>query len=252
MTQPDYAGPRRQWTRPGFVAAAAFMVLVVVVALVVALTSSNQPRNSSGAIATPTRSANVAATVAGPGTDPTSGGPGLTAVPTLPPPNVTWQLFGQVALPVSVAAGPYQVTAGTATGYAHNPTGALLCTAQLVVRSGFSNGRAVWEPTITGQFVAGADRDRLLAAMRAETPQAAKPGELAQIAGFIYQSYSDDTAVIGLVLRAPGAANAFYVVTTTVQWHGGDWQMVAPPGGSWRSLTRTATDLIGVVEWGAV
>jgi hypothetical protein len=121
-----------------------------------------------------------------------------------------------------------------------------------MVRSGFSSGRAVWEPTITEQFVPSADRDRLLAAMRAEPPQAAGPGELAQIAGFLYQSYSADTAVIGLVLRAPGGANAFVIVTTTLQWRDGDWRMVPPPGGTWSSLSRSATNLAGVIEWGAV
>jgi hypothetical protein len=40
------------------------------------------------------------------------------------------------------------------------------------------------------------------------------------------------------------------VLTTTLQWRDGDWMMVAPPGGSWVSVSRAATDLSGVVEWG--
>ncbi len=60
------------------------------------------------------------------------------------------------------------------------------------------------------------------------------PVSWAQIAGFLYQSYSSDTAVIGLVLRAPGAANTYATLSLTLQWRDGDWKMVAPPGGTWR------------------
>ena len=96
-----------------------------------------------------------------------------------------------------------------------------------------------------------ADRDRLLAALRAAPAQDADPGELSPLVGYIYQAYTPDTAVIGLVYRAPGAdAGGYHVVTTTLQWRGEDWQMLAPPGGTWLSVNREASDLSGVVEWG--
>lgn len=258
--QPEYAGPRQPWTRPSFVAAAVLMLFVVLVGVGVALSSRDGDT-------TPTQSAPTGtdSTVDGPGPTLTGsagagqdigdgpGGGSLPAeVPTVAPDGVRWQLFGQIAVPTSATAGPARDSATTASGFARTPTGALIGAAHLAVRSGFSSGRPAWEPTITQQFVPSADRDRLLAAMRAEPPQAAQPGELAQIAGFLYQSYSSDTAVIGLVLRAPGAANTYATLSLTLQWRDGDWKMVAPPGGTWRSLTRQSTDLVGVVEWGAV
>ena len=117
-----------------------------------------------------------------------------------------------------------------------------------MIRAGVSSGRDVWEPTITQQFVPGPDRDKLLAVLRAAPEDKAQPGELAQLAGYRFISYSPDTAVIGLVLRAPNGRYA--IITLTVQWRDGDWRMVAPPGGLWPALTQALGDLSNVVQWG--
>jgi hypothetical protein len=254
QTQPAYAGPRQTWTRPGFVVAAAFLGLACVAGLGAALFSPSPPDRDSRSTGNPrTAPGGVDPAAAGPSTveSTRSGGPPgpvTTTVPTRAPDGVTWQLLGQVALPYSATAGPYRVTKATASGYEHSPTGALIAVAQLVTRASSTSGRPVWEPTITDQFVPGADRDRLLSALRGQPDDRPEPGELAQIAGFIYQSYSPDTAVIGLTMRGD---KGFYVGTITTQWRDGDWRLIAPPGGSWASLVRRINDLTGVVEWGA-
>ncbi|MGC9670955.1 hypothetical protein ACNTMW_30960 [Planosporangium sp. 12N6] len=242
--QPDFAD-RPPYTRPGFIAAAALLALIVVAGVALALRPSDPkptPQPGPPPVATgtgaPATSSNVPATAA--------------PVPTTAPANVTWQLVGQVAVPVSATDGPKTVSGGTASGYTHTPVGALIAAAQISTRAGFSAGQQSWEPTLQQQFVPSADRDRLLAALRGAGAVPAQPGELSQIAGFQYQSYTPDTAVIGLAMRAPSAGAArYHILTLTLLWRDGDWRMVAPPGGSWTSVNRQATDLTGVVEWGA-
>jgi hypothetical protein len=227
------------WTNRGFIAAAVIVGLIVIAGVMVAVLPS--PDSDDGQQPPPTASATGSA----------SPEPLPTTVPTAAPADVTWNLLGQVALPYSRSAGPREVNATTASGYAHTPTGALIAAAQLSTRAALSSGKEVYEPTITRQFVPSEDRDRLLGNLRNAPQQPAEPGELSQTAGFLYQSYTPDTAVIGLVDRAPGAAPRFHITTVTMLWRDGDWRMVAPPAGSWLSVNRRATDLSGVVEWGA-
>ncbi|MFV2021727.1 hypothetical protein [Micromonospora sp. LOL_023] len=237
----DFAD-RPPWTRPGFIASAALVLIVVVAGVLVAVSSRDTDNDDD---APPPTSAPPAA-------EPTAGNPLPTAAPTTPPADVRWELVGQTAVPVSDTAGPTRVGDGTAAGYAHTPEGALIAAAQLAVRAGFSSGRDSWEPTIEGQFEPDADRDRLLAALRDAADTPAGPGELSQIAGFSFQSYTPDTAVIGLAFRAPSAGTPrWHVLSLTLRWRDGDWRMVAPPGGAWTSINRQTTDLTGVVEWGA-
>jgi hypothetical protein len=254
QTQPAYAGPRQPWTKPGFVLAAAFLGLACVVGLGAALFSPSTPDQGSRSTGETARAPNdVGPAPTAPSTVESvrSGnppGPVATNVLTQAPDGVTWQLLGQVALPFSPTAGPHRVTKTTASGYEHSPAGALIAVAQLVTRASSTSGRSIWEPTITDQFIPGADRDRLLIALRGQPDERAEPGELAQIAGFIYQSYSPDTAVIGLTMHG---ASGYYVGTVTAQWRDEDWRLVAPPGGSWASVVRRTADLSGVVKWGA-
>jgi hypothetical protein len=239
----DFADPS-PWTRPRFLIAAAFLVLVAGLGVAIAVWPNNDDP------ADPPAPAPIAAS-AGPGASSVAAAALPTALPTRPPADVTWQLAGQNSVPVSKSAGPRSTDAGVASGYAHTPEGALVAAAQTAARSAFSAGKKSWEPTVQRQFVPGADRDRLLAALRAAPEQPADPGELSPLVGYIYQAYTPDTAVIGLVYRAPGTdARGYHVVTTTLQWRDEDWKMVAPPGGTWLSVNRQASDLSGVVEWG--
>ncbi|MEU4778278.1 hypothetical protein [Micromonospora sp. NPDC023633] len=248
MSSPDFA-QRPPWTRPGFIAAAALLLAVILIGVLVAVfaIANNTRDNLSGggaATSTPT-----------PGSTPAESSttaPGAPqAVPTAPPADVRWELFGQTAVPVSASAGPSR-TGETASGYAHTPEGALIAAAQISKRAAHSAGRQSWEPTIQQQFEPNADRDRLLAALREAGDTPAEPGELSQLVGYQYQSYTPDTAVIGLVYRAPAAGTPrYHVLSLTLVWRDGDWRMVPPPGGAWTSINRMTSDLTGVIEWGA-
>jgi hypothetical protein len=240
--EPAFA-ERPPWTRPGFVAAAVLVGLIVLAGLMVALWPSPNSRQAN-----PPGPGQPADTST-PDQRPATSLP--TAVPTVAPADVHWQLVHQVALPVSASAGPYRSTDTTASGYAHTPVGALIAAAQISSRSALHNGRAVWEPTLTQQFVPSPDRDSLLQALRAQPDTEAEPGELSQLSGFRYLSYTPDTAVVGLVDRAPGQSDTFYITTVTMLWQDGDWRMVAPPGGSWTAASQKLTDLSGVIAWGA-
>lgn len=237
----DFAD-RPPWMRPGFIASAGLVLIVIVAGALVAVLTLGGGGND---VADGTPSASPVTTESGPRqTLPTT-------PPTTAPTGVRWELVGPLAVPVSATAGPNQVTETTASGFAHTPEGALIAAAQISMRSSYSLGREYWEPTIERQFVPSADRDRLLAELRASDASPADPGSQSQIAGFSYQSYTPDTAVIGLVLRAPSAGTPrYHVLSLTLLWRDNDWRMQAPPGGAWVSVNHVTSDLAGVVEWG--
>lgn len=246
-SQPDFAG-RSPWTRPGFIAAAAVVAFIVLGAVAVTLLPDDDGTSSARPTGVPP--ATDAATAPAAET-PGAGGPGAGSVPTTAPEGVEWRLLGQVAVPYSATAGPRNATATTASGYAHTPTGALIAAVQLAARAALSTGRQVWEPTITGQFVPSPDRDKLLELLRAAPQAQDEPGELSQVAGFQFLSYTPDAAVIGLAFRTPGSAGTYHILTATLSWRDNDWRMHAPPAGTWTSINRATTDLTGVVAWGA-
>ncbi|PWU52736.1 hypothetical protein DLJ47_17950 [Micromonospora sp. S4605] len=237
----DFAD-RPPWTRPGFVASAALMLLVVIAGVLIAVLAPGGDGNDVGDGRSPASPAPAES-------DPEQSLP--TAMPTTAPAGVQWELVGPLAVPASATAGPKQITGTSASGFAHTPEGALIAAAQISTRASYSLGRDYWEPTIESQFVPGPDRDRMLAELRASDTSPADLGSQSQIAGFSYQSYTPDTAVIGLVLRAPSAGTPrYHVLSLTLLWQNGDWRMQAPPGGAWISVNRVTSDLTGVVEWG--
>lgn len=239
----DFAD-RPPWTRPSFIASAALALIVVIAGIIVAVSALRDDDQGADPLSS---------------TPPSSPAPGdstppqalPTMVPTTAPVGVRWELVGPMAVPISATAGPKQVTDTTASGFAHTPEGALIAAAQIGTRSSYSLGRKYWEPTIEHQFVPSADRDRMLATLRASDSSPSDPGSLSQLAGFSYQSYTPDTAVIGLLFRAPSAGTPrYHVLSLTLLWRDGDWRMQAPPGGAWVSVNRVANDLTGTVEWG--
>lgn len=241
MSQQDFA-ERPPWTRPGFIAAAALVLIVIAAGVLIAVLGPDDSNDADGP--PPASSASVSPAPEG---SPDQALP--TAIPTTAPQGVRWELVGPLPAPFSDTAGPTQVTDTTASGFTHTPEGALIAAAQILVR--VSLGREYWEPTIKGQLVPSQDRDQLLAQMATVDSSQVDPGALSRIAGFQYLSYTPDTAVIGLVMRAPSAGSPqYHVLSLTLLWRDGDWQMQAPPGGAWVSVNRVTSDLTGVVEWG--
>jgi hypothetical protein len=245
VSTPDYATPRPPRRIALLITAAVTLIIGSVVFLILFPHTNTPNANPSG----PTSSQ---ATNTNPANNSANNSAADDTLPSSAPTGITWKLVGQVAVPFSATDGPHNVSAGTATGYAHTPIGALIAAAQINTRAGYSAGTDSWEPTLQHQFVPSADRDALLQLLRqtkADGQPVAAPGQLAQIAGFRFYSYTPQTATLALALRSPSGAYA--LITLTVQWRDGDWQMVAPPGGHWTSVVTRPNDLTGVIPWGA-
>ncbi|MEU4924619.1 hypothetical protein AB0G29_35360 [Streptomyces parvus] len=163
-------------------------------------------------------------------------------------PDARWELTRTVALPVSETAGPARVDGDVARCYAHSPTGALIAAAQISARYVVAED---WARVVKEQTY-GAGQQPLLeqrtAYEKTAEPVAPVPGELGQVAGFQFVTYTPQTAVLQLVNRF-GDSGVMQATTITLRWHKGDWQMelpdVAPP-------QRTVDDLTGYVPWGGV
>ncbi|WP_329010289.1 hypothetical protein OG271_27395 [Micromonospora rifamycinica] len=241
MPQPTEAPAERPlWTRPGLVVSIAVALVIGIAGIVV--TVSTLDNDGRGTVSAPSSAGSGSGISTPPPAAP-------TAVPTVAPGDVRWELVGAHPVPLSDSAGPTKITATTASGFTHTPVGALIAAAQIAMRC--AGPRRYWEPAIERQLVPSADRERLLAAMAAVRDESIDSAAQSDIAGFSYQSYTPDTAVIGLVLRAPSVgAPQFHVLSLTLLWRDGDWRMQAPPGGAWISVNRRTSDLTGVVEWG--
>ena len=81
-------------------------------------------------------------------------------------------------------------------------------------------------------------------------PSSPKPGKMLQPAGFRFDSYSDQRAVISVAFRQAGGA-LIRANTATVQWQGGssgDWRFEIPRSpGPFQELDS----LKGYTVWGA-
>ncbi|SEF16337.1 hypothetical protein SAMN05428942_7245 [Streptomyces sp. 2112.2] len=243
---------RSPWTRPGFVAAAAFLVVLVLLAGIVVVITGGDESDSAGA---PAPSGSAGGTAPGPG-----GGKGANnkdACPTLKdtaqdvpqstPKGLDWSLVQTVALPTSKASGPAVVEGSIARCFAHTPTGALIASAQIGGRYVWSSG---WKQVTQDQTVGDGkslyikERTKVEASQGPLTPQADRHG---QLAGFTFITYTPQTAVIQLVHRF---ANGGLVVTpVTMRWERGDWRLVLPAN---HAAQTRVNDLSGFVAFGGV
>lgn len=230
--------------RPGFVAAAGFLAVIVVLGVVVAVADSGAGSSDDSAA---------------PATAPPSGDGGRTSggcqptdttqqVPTAAPPGVRWELFQAIALPTSATAGPLVQHGERRSCYAHTPVGAMIAALQISARLTYSSQ---WRVILDQQVVDGPGKTAL-ARERASTG-ASPPlpaGEVAQVAGFRFITYSADTAVISLLLRL--APSTYAESTLTVKWQDGDWRLELQPDGSPDIAGPQRSSLEGYVAWGGV
>jgi hypothetical protein len=232
------------WLRRGFLFAGAGVVVIVVL-LVFLLTTGDDAQ-----VTAPQQPATSPAPGATGHPGPTDEGP--TDVPTATPDGIRWEIFGGtglagVALPVSEAAGPRQITGSTATGYAHTPLGALLATSQIPVRKLMAPD---WKAVVAQQVMPGPGRDAYQVARAQVTDTAVTPGQLGQLAGFKFVNYTPETATIQLVSRF--ANGGLQMTTITVAWSQGDWKEVLQPDGSDSPNAQNANNQTGYIQWGGV
>ena len=222
---------------------AAVAVVVLGAGLALALSSHSPAPRSPAATAT---------APAGPG----GAGSGSPGQPRVSLGSVRWSGFYGVELPVSAQAGPYDTSGGIAAGFAHTPLGALLAAVNIGVRANAQWGPRIFTPVIRGQ-VTGPDAAALLAGCQAAYDQAAQSDGVTggQPLGtvdvteqaFRWITYTPAAAILDLVSAGPGASGA--TVRASVQmevvWDGGDWKVVAPPGGDWGNSAAELSSLAG-------
>jgi hypothetical protein len=150
-----------------------------------------------------------------------------TAIPTEAPADVTWQLFRGLAVPSSPTAGPRVVDGDLAEGFARTPEGALMAVLNLPARSFLGTE---WRRVTERMVLPGPGRGRQLA-LRGSLPDDVPSGDLAQVAGFRFVTYSPDVAVIEVAAR--GFTGQQQVATATVRWRDGDWRLELPEGGTY-------------------
>ena len=223
-------------------AAAAAVILGAGLALAVPARSS-APHGPAGAAASP-------AGTAGPGSQ------GQPQVPRVSLASVRWSNFYGVKLPVSAQAGPYDTSGGMAAGFAHSPLGALLAAVNIGVRANAQWGPRIFTAVIRGQ-VTGPDAAALLAGCQAAYDQAAQAGQVTggQPLGtadvteqaFRWITYTPAAAILDLAVAGPGSSGATVraLVQMEVIWDGGDWKVVAPPGGDWGDSAAELGSLAG-------
>ena len=223
-------------------AAVAVVIIGGVLALRVAL-------NPHAAAAKPASSASPAATQA-------AGKPTGSPLPQVNLSGLRWYDFYGIELPFSAQAVPRDTSGGLAAGFAHSPLGALLAAINIAVRANPQWGPKIFTPVIRNQ-VTGPDAAVLLAGCLTAYGQASRSagvtggGPLGNVdvaeEAFRWVVYTPDAAVIDLVSAGPGSQGTTVRATTQLEvvWDGGDWKVIAPPGGDWGNAAAVLSSLAG-------
>ncbi len=176
--------------------------------------------------------------------------------------GLRWAGFHGVQLPASPTAGPHVRRRGLASGFADTPLGALLAAVNIAVRANPQWGPAVFGPTIRGQ-VTGPDAPAMLTNCRdiyqqnqlAAGVPAGQPLGRAYVTeeAFRWDTYTAKDATLDIVTAGPGDQGVTVRAATRieVQWRGGDWRVVAPPGGDWGNSAAQVTSLDGYTRFPA-
>jgi hypothetical protein len=170
--------------------------------------------------------------------------------------GLRWTDFYGVELPSSPSAGPRFTRGGLAWGFADTPLGALLAAVNIGVRANAQWGPGVFIPTIRRQ-VMGPAASALLASCRATYQQTSNALGIThgQSLGRVYVSeeafrwvnYSPGNASVDIVSAGPGAQGVTVRAVTRIEvtWSGGDWRVIAPPGGDWGNSATPLASLRG-------
>ena len=228
--------PHRLWP------AAAVVIIVLSAGLALAVTSGRGAGNPVPAGRSP----------APPAASGTSG-------PQLPRTDLAglrWSGYHGIQLPSSPAAGPHHTANGLAWGFADTPLGALLAALNIAVRANAQWGPDVFVPTI-GDQVTGPDAAALLASCQAGYGQASQAAHItggqplgnARVTeeAFRWMGWTPADATADLVSAGPDSRGVTIRASTRVEvrWQGGDWRVVAPPGGDWGNAAARLSSLAG-------
>jgi hypothetical protein len=177
-------------------------------------------------------------------------------VPTVSLSGLRWSDLYGVELPVSAQAGPHYTNSGMAAGFAHSPLGALLAAVNIGVRANAQWGPRIFTAVIRRQ-VTGPDAAALLANCEAAYGQASQSRHVTggqplgtvdvTEEGFRWVAYTPAAAILDLVSAGPGDQGSTVRASTQIEavWDGGDWKLVAPPGGDWGNAATGLSSLSG-------
>lgn len=174
-------------------------------------------------------------------------------VPTAAPTGTAWQLVAGQAIPSQAGVGPARVDGYTATGYAHNPLGALYAAANDIYRVPIAvSAQADWRTPLAA-MVAPGPGEKVLASLR--EPMDAQPigadgMGISQLAAFKYVSYTDTDAVIQLVLKDKNGG--LHVSTVPMRWLNTDWRLVMTADGTIGGADTVVSSLDGFIAWQGV
>ena len=226
---------------------AAVLVIVLGAGLAVALAARHGTGRGSGG------SPAAGRTSPAPPSAPDAGSPQLPHVDLA---GLRWSDYHGVELPSSPAAGPRDTSGGLASGFTDTPLGALLAALNIGVRANAQWGPGIYGPTIRDQ-VTGPDAGALLAGCQAGYAQASQAAHItggaplgnayASEEAFRWVAYASSDATVDLVSAGPGPQGTTVRATTRVEvvWSGGDWRVVAPPGGDWGNAAAELSSLSG-------
>jgi hypothetical protein len=167
--------------------------------------------------------------------------------PPRPDHNVSWRVFAGISLPISVTAGPYYLSDTRATGFAHTADGAAIAAAQLLVRTFPFAGSDTFKPTIAQQ-VTGSGAPALARLTQQTYQQAAAAADIRKgapirstdgwVAGYRLDRHKNPTgpnARVDVLIAATGEGSGFTTYRVDLTWQDGDWRLIAPAWGDWRS-----------------
>ena len=194
-------------------------------------------------------------------------GPPATGAPTTDtgaaaglPADLRYIEVAGVPLPVSASAGPRDIGAGLARGFTETPAGAVLAAAHILARLHPQVGADVFAPTLATQVV-GPDTEALAANVERGYGLLLESWPVAYgqpagrldftIAGYLLDSYRDGEAYVRLLLAVEAERPLLGATGLTMRWQGGDWVLVAPPGGVF-ATTTLVDDPAGFTPWPAV
>ena len=173
--------------------------------------------------------------------------------------DLSWATVAGARVPVSRSAGPRDTTGGRARGFAPTPLGAVLAAAHISLRLSPQVGPAVFEATLREQVV-GADtaalgqhlaEDYEQARAQLALPYGAPAGKLySKARGYQVEQNTPTTAMVRLLIEGPSRSGSVLVaLILQIQWVGGDWALVAPPGGTWDTTAAVVTDAGGYTDF---
>lgn len=179
-------------------------------------------------------------------------------IPTVNLKGLHWANVDGLPVPVSPTAGPHHTAHGLASGFAHTPLGALMAAVNLPIRTNAPVGSNIFLPTIEHQVV-GSNQPAMLAGTNAtyaqELAQAKPPvpagsaafRSFAVISGFRWTSYTPNVAIVHVVESGAGTGGQpiYGDARYELRWSGGDWRLVAPPTGNWRTVVTQVPSLTG-------